>query len=222
MVSALYNSFASNIMGGGSSVPRRPANYPEEDWQSILSLFDALDSNSNFVVDGNDNILPIAMRLHVARINLLDSKRAQKISSAKTLEDERRREFECEMELWRKTLHESIAKDLKEIRRLREMESDAIKQSFLKEVAPNGSTITFDRFFQYAKDKVKLLVARRGSEAGSVRSRRSSSVARTTSDPACQRRLSATGRQPLQKKLSRHEQRVPGFVVGRSQLQPCA
>ena len=142
-------------MGSGSSIPKRPKDCNEEKWQKILTLFDELDSNSNFVVDRNDDISQLALKLHIKRINALEVSKHAKIVNATNLENERRKEFETEMEIWRKKYYDEVKKLSVEIQQLKSSTTQQVKQNMLNEISPNGKKITFDVFFAYMRDRME-------------------------------------------------------------------
>lgn len=142
-------------MGGGSSVPKRPHDCDERKWQKILTMFDDLDTNSNFVVDSSDDITKLSMEFHIKRINALEIAKHAKIRNATVLESERRREFESEMELWRKKYYEGVKKISVEIEQLKSSTTQQVKENMLKEMSPNGKRITFPVFYAYMKDRMQ-------------------------------------------------------------------
>lgn len=142
-------------MGGGSSIPKRPHDCDEKKWQKILTMFDNLDSNSNFVVDGNDDITELAMDFHIKRINALEVTKHAKIRNATVLENERRREFEREMEVWREKYYEGIKKCTVDIERLRACTTQQVKDNMLKEMSPSGKKITFNVFYNYMESRMQ-------------------------------------------------------------------
>jgi hypothetical protein len=141
-------------MGSASSVPVRPRNFPEDKWKKLQSMFDDIDSNSNFHIDKDDTVLPVAMELHVKKIAEEDKKWREKKRVMDALENERRQDFEKELEIWRAGYEKEVNLQQTYVRNLREKNSQQIRESFLKDMAPSGGKISFDVFFQFMKDKV--------------------------------------------------------------------
>lgn len=118
-------------------------------------MFDEIDDNSNFHIDtgDKDKLIHVAKQVVNNKASYLQRVNAKRETEMGKIEINKRRDFENELTEWKTKYGSDIRKTKAEIVSLHNMTNEQQCQYFIKE-AGKGKELTFDRFFEYMKDKV--------------------------------------------------------------------